>query len=144
MEADFGILPVPMLDEKQGEYYSGVHAYGLSLIGVPVTCKDTVMTGAVLESMAYESLDTLTPAYYNVTLNGKYFRDEESGEMLDIIFGTRVYDLGYFCDWGGIGAMMQKMSSNKSNSIASDYASRTAVIDGEIKKTIDAFNFFIK
>jgi hypothetical protein len=59
------------------------------------------MTGSVLEAMACESLYTVTPAYYDITLEGKQLRDNESSEMLDIILGSRVFDLGLFYQIGG-------------------------------------------
>ena len=36
----------------------------------------------------------VTPAYYDVALSGKFTRDEESAEMLEIIRRHRVYDFG--------------------------------------------------
>ena len=42
----------------------------------------------------------LTPAYYDQTLIGQYTRDEESVDMLDIIFSTRVYDVGIYYNIG--------------------------------------------
>jgi hypothetical protein len=38
---------------------------------------------------------TVKPAYYDRTLKGKHARDDESQEMLDIIFSTRNYDVGW-------------------------------------------------
>jgi hypothetical protein len=140
METDFGILPMPKLNEEQCNYYCGVHARGVSFIGVPVNCENPDRTGAILESLAYESVDTLTPAYYDIVLNGKYFRDEQSGEMLDIIFASRIYDLGYFCDWGGIIASMYAMSAAETNMLATIYASKENLIKSSIEETIKAFN----
>ena len=37
----------------------------------------------------------ITPAYYDKTLNGTYVRDEESKDMLDIIFNNRIFDVGH-------------------------------------------------
>ena len=41
--------------------------------------------GAVLEAMAIESYKVVTPAYYEVALKGKYSKDPQSWEMLDMI-----------------------------------------------------------
>ena len=100
METDFGILPYPKYDEAQTEYYSSVSPYGCSFICVPTVVEDVEMTGAVIEAMACESMYTVTPAYYDITLEGKMLRDNESTEMLDIILGNRVFDLGWIYEIG--------------------------------------------
>ena len=41
--------------------------------------------GAVMEAMAIESYRVVTPAYYEVALKGKYSKDPQSWEMLDMI-----------------------------------------------------------
>ncbi len=118
-EFAFGILPYPMFDESQEEYNNLISTVLVTTASVPYNCKDIDMTGAVLEAMAYYSVDTLTPAYYDNALKGRYVRDEESGDMLDIIFATRVYDLGFIFDWGGAGSLVTKLYQNKSDEFAS-------------------------
>ena len=80
------------------------------------------MSGAVLEALAYESVDTLTVAYYDNALKTRYVRDEESGAMLDIIFATRVYDLGFMMDVGGLSSLVGNLYNKKSTDFASAYA----------------------
>ena len=139
MNTDYGILPMPKYDEEQAEYYCGVHAYGLSLIGMPVTNTDYERTGTILELMGWKSREVLTPAFYETTLKGKYFRDDESGEMLDIIFSSRVYDIGYYSNWGGLHTRLESMSSNKSDNFASVFASIESSVDEAVTETIDAY-----
>lgn len=100
MSTDFGVLPYPKFDEAQNEYYSTVAPYGCSFICVPKVVENAEMTGIILEAMACESMYTVTPAYYDITLEGKMIRDDESSEMLDIILGNRVFDLGLFYQVG--------------------------------------------
>lgn len=139
METDYGILPLPMLNEEQDTYYSGEHYYGLSLIGIPVISASAEQTGTILEALCYVSQDTLTPAFYDTTLKGKYFRDEESGEMLDIIFANRVYDIGYFNDWGGIGSKLIQLSTKNKNTFASTFASSKEAYDKDFLNALEAF-----
>ena len=93
MDSDFGIIPMPKFDENQENYQSVVNAYTGVLLGVPKTAGDLDRTSVILEAMSAESKYTLQPAYYDVVLQRKFARDEESSEMLDIIFGNRVYDI---------------------------------------------------
>ncbi|MBE6613172.1 MAG: carbohydrate ABC transporter substrate-binding protein [Ruminococcaceae bacterium] len=95
MQDDWGILPLPKLDEEQDNYGSIVDA-GVQLYIVPVNSENPERTSAVLEAMSYEGWKTVIPAFYETALQGKYARDDESVQMLDIIKNSRVFDFGYF------------------------------------------------
>lgn len=120
-EFDFGILPFPKYDEEQNDYFCLISTGLVPGVSIPVTNKDTAKAGLILEALAYYSAYTLTPAYYDVTLTNKYFRDTESGEMLDIIFESRVYDLGYIYDIGGLGSLISTLFNIKTNRFTSMY-----------------------
>lgn len=83
MNSDYGIIPCPKWDEAQDNYYTFVHDQ-YSVFGIPVTVTDTDMVSAVLEALAAQSYRTVTPAYYDIALKGKYLRDEESSKMLEL------------------------------------------------------------
>lgn len=132
-EFEFGILPYPLYDETQQEYNNLISTGLVSSVSIPNTCENTEVVGVTLEAMAYYSTTTLTPAYYDNALKTRYVRDEESGEMLDIIFATRVYDLGFIFNWGGAGNMVSNMFSGKQT----EYASNWQKIEKAVKKTMD-------
>ena len=96
-ENDFGIIPYPKFDEQQEQYTSYANQWGLSC-GLPCTAQDYARTGAILEAMCALSSKLIKPAYYDKALIGRQIRDDESAEMLDIIFGNIMYDFGIsFC-----------------------------------------------
>ena len=105
------------------------------LMCVPAVIQEPDMVGAVLELLAYESGDTVIPAYYDVLLAGKLSRDEDSRRMIDILFDTIAYEVGcnYFGFTNGINnylfALNQLVISSKSTDFASYYAKneKTAV-----------------
>ncbi len=101
IETDFGIIPFPKYDEAQEEYGHYVSAWHSQFLCVPRTAADMARTGIVLEKLAFEGKNLLTPAYYEKTLVGQRTRDAESVDMLDIIFASRVYDLGIYYTIGG-------------------------------------------
>lgn len=95
MESDFGILPFPKYDENQENYVSDV-SQSTVLWCVPVTAKDPELTSEFCEVFAYYSRNDVIPAYYEKALQGKYSRDSETGEMLDLIrSGLRLTLDGY-------------------------------------------------
>ncbi|MBQ7299892.1 MAG: hypothetical protein IJW77_08635 [Clostridia bacterium] len=89
---EFGVLPYPKWDEAQETYFSRIE--GCELFGVSIHYPDTEMIGVVLEAMACASYNDLRPAYYDSALRVKGTRDEESVEMLDLIFANRIFDYG--------------------------------------------------
>lgn len=91
--SDFGILPLPKADENQEKYLTYSDQWGLAL-AMPKTASDPDRTGAILEVMAQLSYELIRPAYYEKTLMGKYRRDDESEEMLNIIYDGVTYEPG--------------------------------------------------
>lgn len=139
-EADFGILPMPKYDESQERYYSTAHGYGTTLMSIPVTASDTSRTGLLMEAFAAKSMELVTPAFYNVTLTGKTVRDEDSKEMLDIIYANKIYDIGYFFQWGNLTNLVMNAYNAKDINISSIYegAESAALNDVETAKEIFA------
>ena len=89
-EVEFGVLPYPKWDSAQDKYYSRIE--GCELFGVSYANPNPEMAGVIMEAMACESYNTVRPAYYDVALKTKGTRDENSVEMLDLIFENRVFD----------------------------------------------------
>ena len=81
---DVGFVPYPKLDESQEEYYSRT-AVTAGMTYIPVTNENLDMTGAVLETMAYYSGDTIIDTYFDIILTIKSARDTESEAMIPII-----------------------------------------------------------
>ena len=138
MEANFGILPLPKYDETQDKYYSTMQYGNASSVAVPLTATNLERTGAILEAWAAESVDTLTKAYYDITLKGKNTRDDESEEMLDLIFSTRVIDQGMFFNWSGMLDFIVGFASRKQVDFASRYEKTEPKWITAIEKTVNA------
>ncbi len=94
MRTDYGILPNPKLSEEK-EYFAPISPWHSAFLCVPITIENEDDVSNIIELMGYHSEKIITPAYYDKTLIGKYTRDDESVEMLDLIFNNRVYDVGH-------------------------------------------------
>ena len=138
-DTDFGILPLPKYDEAQENYVSAAHAYGTSLVSVPVSCSDPEFTGYVLEAFCAKSMEYVTPAFYEITLKGKAAQDIDSAEMLDLIFSTKVYDIGYFFAWGNMNNQIMSAWNSLDKNITSLYSSIENAIERDINKAIELF-----
>ncbi len=132
METDFGILPYPKYDETQDRYYSRVSYYWCCII--PVTNKDLSFTGAILEALNCESANTVVPAYYEIALKGKYSRDTESEQMLQLIADNRIVDIGdtTMCNKIRDGFMASLFEANKR-----DLASKLASVESQLQEYIE-------
>jgi ABC-type glycerol-3-phosphate transport system substrate-binding protein len=144
METDFGIIPMPKLDEAQEKYYSSINVHTSTAISIPVSCSDISRAGFVLEALSAESKYTLQPAYYEIALRGKYTRDDESQEMLDIIFANMVYDVFEQYPVGGLGDLFyeRNMKTNSKDNYVSRYEKIKGAIEKDIQKLIDNFESF--
>ncbi|MHC1695096.1 MAG: hypothetical protein AB9835_07470 [Eubacteriales bacterium] len=140
MEGDFGILPCPKYDEAQEEYYSLVTQHTTSYIAVPQSAPDLERTGIILEAMAAESKYTLVPAYYDQALTQKYARDEESKEMLDIIFAGTVFDIGLFYDFGTFPEDFAYLSLKDNRNVVSAFEKKKDVMQQKIDKFTEDYS----
>jgi len=123
MEYQFGLLPMPKLDEKQGRYY---HFLDGSTPCVAILNNDherNERAGVLLEALSAKSSEEVQPKYREYALPLKYFRDEESFEMLDIILKSRIFDMAVIYGWGNLdgndGRMRTLLAANKPDQLIS-------------------------
>ncbi|MBE6658185.1 MAG: hypothetical protein E7604_07055 [Ruminococcaceae bacterium] len=130
METDFGILPLPKYDEAQENYRS------LSMSGfitVPQSTADVELSGKAAELLSHYSAEIFTPAYYDLLLDSKVARDEESSEMLDIIFDSIVFDYGMvYGGYNEISYSLMQILMKKDTAIASYFEKNTKRVQKNI------------
>jgi len=138
IEYSFGILPPPKLDETQKEYR--IFCGALS-IGVPVNIADPERTGAVAEALAYYSYELLRPAFFDVVLENKAVRDEDSYEMITLMHENKTFDFGFNFDTTGqcYNMLTDVVINKKSTDFASHYASVENSIVSGFEKFIEDF-----
>ena len=139
MDSDFGIIPLPKYDERQEEYGHTVNQYHSHGISVPMSVESLERTGIILEALTAKSKYTLQPAYYDTSLQRKFSRDEESADMLDIIFASRVYDIGAINNWGGYSWDIIALTMTNNRDIASLYSKKETAATTDMAKTIEKY-----
>lgn len=139
MDSDYGIIPFPKYDKAQDGYYT--HVDGRSaLMLVPSTITDPDRTGAVIEALSAESYREIVPAYYDVVLQSKYSRDEESREMLDILMKGRTYTFAYVYDNGkGLQWSLVRLMQSKSKDFASFYSKNEVTAQKHYESVMAAY-----
>lgn len=140
MTSDYGIIPMPKLDESQENYYSYAHDQVTACaIPVTVTEEEFQMLGAVLEALASESYRTVSPAYYEVSLKTKYVNDADSVEMLDIIVNNLYIDAGvlYTKSLSSIHQQLRTFMGQNSNTVASTMKALNNIIKKQLESVMN-------
>ena len=138
MEADFGIIPFPKYDESQDSYYNTVGSWHSVFFCMPIGTADPEMSSIIAEALACEGKYNVTEAYYDTNLKTKAARDEQSSAMLDIIFETRVYDLGWYYQFGGYNE--EVMNLVRLNHSAKEFTSMYTKLEKRALKEVDKLN----
>lgn len=133
MEVDFGLLPMPKYDDGQAEYRAT--PVGTDLYSIPSTAVDTDFVSIMLEALNAETYRNVYPKYYDIALKTKSSRDEESGEMLDLIFESLYYDFG-FINGSNISYIADYFGNNIVNKVQ-DYASFWAKNEAQYQRDLD-------
>ncbi|MHC1696201.1 MAG: extracellular solute-binding protein [Eubacteriales bacterium] len=139
MKSDYGLVPWPKYEEAQEGYYSFVHPDGAVMV-IPSGVQDMDKVGLLAEALAYESYKVLRPAYYDTALRLKSTRDEESFDMLNLIFENRVYELGMIYGWGNLCNDFQTMGKANKNELASLYSKKEEKIAADVAKFVESIS----
>ncbi|MCL2813351.1 MAG: hypothetical protein FWD23_01995 [Oscillospiraceae bacterium] len=140
METDFGILPTPKYNEEQKNYYTHIASNGTALT-MPNIIPDEERTGNIIEALGYYGQKYLTPAFNEVALVSKYSRDDESAEMLDIIWNSVRYDFGYLFNIGGMSDITTSLISRDApENLQATYEKNLDRAQKDIASLIDSYN----
>ncbi len=141
MQDEFGILPSPKYDENQENYHTVVFD-NHSVMCVPMNVSDPERAGLILEALCYESMNLVTPAYYDIILQGKTARDDASNEMLDIICDSFQFDFAIVNSLmlDGVFTCFGNNLVNKVESISSKMASQMEVWNTKFEALMEFYN----
>lgn len=138
MDADFGILPHPKYDETQSDYH--VLVFNPFFMMIPQTNQNLDRTGVIIEALCAESYQSVKPVYYDTMLKTKVSRDDESGDMLDIMFANRTYELAQLY-WGSeiFDTFNDNLSKKRNPNVTSFLERYETKINTAIDKTVSVF-----
>lgn len=133
---DIGILPFPKYDDAQEEYYVHTSECGVTTVPVTVPADRLENISILLDALCRDSQHGLHSQYKETVLKSKYSRDEDSAEMLDIIFDSAAYDLGLSIWPGETHYRYMELYMKGQNT----FASTTESIQKSIEKTLETFS----
>ena len=116
---DFALLPIPLW-EKDGEYVCVMNE--AVVLSIPTTAADTDDISLLLSAMSRESVNTLTPAFFETVLTYRYMKNAESVETLQLILDSVVpRDVADINDWGNIMSSFTALAVEGDTGFASVY-----------------------
>ncbi|MBR0232279.1 MAG: extracellular solute-binding protein [Clostridia bacterium] len=135
----FGILPHPLMDDTQTEYVSYSGTGETAGIAIPISAKDPEFSAYMIDAYSAWAKNYVTHAYYDVILYQRDARDNESEEMLDIIFSNIVYDMGECFNFGKIKETFYNLARDRSSDITSAYQSIQGVLESDVQELRETF-----
>jgi len=137
VEFTYGIVPMPKYDEEQTEYYN-YRTTNVQLTSIPVTNTKAEETAVILDAMAYLAYSEILPTYWNVNMEHKQLRNEDSIEMLEIISRTRSFNMGAAFLWtNSMTSKLEPVIIGGSSEVASLIAGFKDSIAQSIQDSLD-------
>ena len=135
-----GDITIMMPDEVHS-FVSTFQYNNAYAVSVPKTAGNPTRTGLLTEAYQMLSHTTVLPAYYEYTLTFRNARDTDSGEMLDIIFGSRNFDISLaFNSTTGMQGFLQDAGKAETFNYSSAEAARKKVVTKSIEKILKDIN----
>lgn len=140
MKYAYGILPVPKYYSDM-DYISTYQAGNATGVAIMAHHGDAEAVGTLLTAMSAASTDTVVPAFYEITLEGRKVPDPDSLSTLKIILNNRKVDIGYVLSPTVRTVMKAVFSKSDVNSgYQGTMNSYTDKIADEIDKFVNAIN----
>ena len=133
----YGVVPTPKMSETQEDYCAWIQN-GMHMYCIPVDVKSTERAAILTEAFAAESYRSLLPQYYEIILKAKYFKDEASSKMLDIVYDSVSFDFARIYDSQlGLLTTINTTISSKQNTFASAYKGASKVADKKLTQLLE-------
>lgn len=84
MKDQYGVIPLPMYDTFQDQYYT-ICRDTVSAVMIITTTDDPTMSGVMTEALCMYGHELVVPEYYEIVLKVRYFDDPKYAEILDTI-----------------------------------------------------------
>jgi len=95
-----------------------------------------------MEALNAESYKSVVPAYYEDALKGKYSRDSDTAEMLDLISSKMAFDFSFVhtASVSSLDNMMGDWITAGKSSLASEWESRKVSMETKMAALYEKFS----
>ena len=110
----------------------------MHLYCIPIDVKDPERAAILTEAFAAETYRTLLPQYYEIVLKAKYFKDEASSQMMDIMYDSVNFDFARIYDGKlGLVSTINSTISSQQNTFASAYKGTSKVAAKQLEALLE-------
>ncbi len=140
MKDDYGILPIPKVDESVDEYRTVSHDTAL-LGGIPTTCPEPEKVCTVLEALCSMSHNTTMVTYFESAMKVKYARDESSSQMIDLLHDsiTTSFPYAFAGQLNNYHEVFRELFDQKSAAYVTNYEKKRKALEKLFTKLITAY-----
>ena len=143
-DVDYAILPLPLADDTQTEYYTpctGTYAYG-AVVPTSLNAEDARFAAYMLDVLSAGGKQYVATAYYDQILKNKDALSDSSKEIdiLDLIFENVVYDVGVIYGFQGLNSLHTNLMVAGSTDIASALESVRSQVTEKINQIVEQYS----
>lgn len=138
-EIDYGIVPIPLADETQEDYYTSCAASMAYGVVVPnfLTEDDAKFAAYMIDVCSAGGKQYIATAYYDQILKNK---DALDVETLDLIFDNVIYDVSIVYGFEGLGTLHSTLMAEKSTDIISKLDSIRDQVNAKIDEIVETYS----
>ncbi len=139
MESGFGILPAPMYDLEQGQYYTMIGAWSSNAYCIPsgMSEEQAYRAEVILDALGGYSVETVARVYYDVVLQYQKLQTDQDVEMLNIIFSTTGIDLAHIYTLGDQTSNLSTMLTNLASQTPGQFTSAYQSLESSAQAALD-------
>lgn len=129
---DFALLPIPLWN-SDSDYVCVMN--DAVVISVPAMIENIDDVSLVLSAMSRESVDTLTPAFFEMVLAYRYMTNAQSVKTLKLILDSVVpRDVADIQGWGGLMSAFSSYAVEGNTNFSSVYGSCVKTLNTKIRQ----------
>ncbi len=143
LDMELGFVPCPKYDASQDRYYAPSFGAEVAVLLKTLPEERWENVGILMEAMNYYSDAFVIPMYKEVLIKTKYARDEESGEMLDIVIDSISFEFGLNAWQNTVANPFVQGAIMKNNAnVMSTLETMTKSVNTQIKKLSEKIKEF--
>lgn len=139
MESDFTIVPCPKYDMSQTDYVSSINPWVNCAVMLPKSVSDPDRSGLIAENLAALGKEYIRPAVYENVLHHKIARNDESVEMLEMIFSRSTVDLNTVYNFGNTPTVAKNYMMGNTTTYVSDLEKQLSAAETAIQDYVALF-----
>ena len=142
LDFEFGVLPIPKLNEQQENYCCTVNRYQSTGLAIPTTVPTSRLPYITfaLQALGFHNADVIR-AYYQTTLQLQAIQSDDDAEMLDIVYNNRFYDIGAIYELGKLVNLYGNVVANSAaNTLVSSWEAMASSVETALDQAVQDYN----